>query len=73
MFALVDYGKVLSMTRQRRFPDPTDEKYKCYVKYCKKKVAWGPGDPSNGLHDPPLETIKWNAERKLFIIPRILL
>ena len=28
----------------------------------KKKLARGLGDPSDGLHDPPLEIINWNAE-----------
>ena len=26
----------------------------------KKKLAHDLGDPSDGLHDPPLETINWN-------------
>ena len=30
-------------------------KYKCHIKYNKKKIASGLGDPSDGLHDPLLK------------------
>ena len=52
-----------SMTRQIRLPDLTDN---ASVLHCKlnimKNVAGGLGDPSDGLHDLPLEIINWNAE-----------
>ena len=32
-------------------------KYKCYIKYILKKIARGLGDPSDGLHDPPLKEL----------------
>ena len=28
-----------------------------------KKLACDLGDPSDGLHDPPLETINWNIAK----------
>ena len=47
-----------SMTQKRRLPELTDEIiYKCYVINITKKLAHGLGDPSEGLHDPPLEII----------------
>ena len=33
-----------------------------------KKLAPGLGDPSDGLHDPPLERINWNAEAGLHVL-----
>ena len=43
------------MTRQRRLPDATYKLNKT------KKLAHGLGDPSDGLHDPPLERTDLNA------------
>ena len=48
------------MTRQRRPRDPTDDILVLKLNLT-KKLACGLGEPSDGLHDPPLERINWNA------------
>ena len=50
----------MSMTPQRRPPDPTDDILVLKLNLT-KKLACGLGEPSDGLHDPPLERINWNA------------
>ena len=49
-----------SITQQRWLPDPIDEHISVKLNIT-KKLTHGLGDPSDGLHDPPLERINWNA------------
>ena len=60
-----DGSRVIEPTKKASWPN----KWNVHIKLQKKKIAHGLDDPSDGLHDPPLERITdCNAAFKLFIL-----
>ena len=59
-----DGSRVNEPTKKASRPN----KRNVYMKLQKKKIAHGLDDPSDGLHDPPLERINCNAAFKLFML-----
>ena len=60
-----DGSRVTEPTKKASWPN----KWNVHIKLQKKKIAHGLDDPSDGLHDPPLERITdCNAAFKLFIL-----
>ena len=58
MFHIRDGSRVNDLTKKASWPDRWHISVKLNIT---KKLAHGLGDPSDGLHDPPLERINWNA------------
>ena len=59
VFQIRDGSWVNDQTKKASWPDRWHISFKLNMA---KKLVCGLGDPSDGLHDPPLEIINWNAE-----------